>query len=46
VPEAVHGSERGVVWGKEVGSIGETGEEEAVGNTVAEERRDAYPQGE
>jgi len=35
VPEAVHASERRGVWSEEVGPIGENGEEEAVGNTVA-----------
>jgi len=45
VPEALHASERSVVWGEEVGSVGEHGEKEAVGDAVAEERSDAGPQG-
>ena len=45
VPEAVHASERSVVRGEEVGSVGECGEEEAAGNAVTEERSDASPSG-
>jgi len=45
VPEAVHVSECSVVWGEEVGSVGEYGQEEAVGNAVAEEGSDASPWG-
>jgi len=45
VPEAVPASERGVVRGEEGGSVCEYGEEEALGNTVAEERPDACPGG-
>jgi len=45
VPEAVHASERGVIRGKEVSSICEYGEEDAVGDTVAEEGSDARPRG-
>jgi len=41
VPEAVDASERSIVRGEEVGSVGEYGEEEAFGNTVAEEGSDA-----
>ena len=41
VPEAVHASERSIVRGQEVGSIGEYREEEAVGDAVAEEGSDA-----
>ena len=41
VPEAIHASERSIVRGEEVGSVGEYREEEAVGNTVAEEGSDA-----
>ena len=35
VPEAVHASERSGVRGEEVGTIGEYGEEEALGDAVA-----------
>jgi len=45
VPEAVHASERSVVWGEEVYSVSEYGEEEATGNAMAEERSDAGPWG-
>ena len=45
VPEAVHASECSVVWGEEVGTVGEYGEEEAIGNTMAEERSDSGPWG-
>jgi len=45
VPEAVHASERGIVRDEEAGSVREYGEEEAIGNTVAEERPDACPGG-
>jgi len=41
VPEAIHASERSVVWGEEVGSVSEYGKEEAIGNAVAEEGSDA-----
>jgi len=41
VPEAGHASERSIVRGEEVGSVGEYREEEAVGNAVAEEGSDA-----
>jgi len=37
VPEAVHASERSIVRGEEVGSVGEYREEDAVGNAVAKE---------
>ena len=37
VPEAVHASERSMVGGEEVGSVGEYREDEAVGTSVAEE---------
>jgi len=46
VPEAVHASERGVVWGEEVRPIGEYGEEEAAGDAVAKEGPDAGSWGE
>jgi len=45
VPEAVPASERRVVWGEEVCSVSEYGEEEATGNAMAEERSDAGPWG-
>jgi len=45
VPEAVHASERSVVWGEEVCSVSEYEEEEATGNAMAEERSDAGPWG-
>jgi len=45
VPEAVHASERGVVWGEEVRPVSEYGEEEAAGDAVAEEGPDAGPWG-
>jgi len=45
VPEAVHPSERSVVWGEEVGPICEYREEEATGNAMAEEGSDASPRG-
>jgi len=45
MPEAVHASEHGVVWGEVVGSVTEYGKEEAVGDTVAEEGSDACPWG-
>ena len=45
VPEAVHASDRTVVWGEEVCSVSEYGEEEATGNAMAEERSDAGPWG-
>ena len=45
VPEAVHVSERSVVRGKEVCSVGEYGEEEATGDPMAEERSDSGPRG-
>ena len=45
VPEAVHASERGVVRSEEVSSVCEYGEEEAVGNAVAEEGPDICPWG-
>jgi len=45
VPEAVHASERSIVRGEEVGSVGEYREEEAVGNAVAEEGSDPGPRG-
>jgi len=45
VPEAVHASERSVVWGKEFGSVEEYGEEEAIGDVVAEEGSDARSSG-
>jgi len=43
VPEAVHASEHSVVRGKEVSSVSEYGEEEAIGNAMAEEWSDASP---
>jgi len=53
VPEAVHASERGGVWGEEVGSVSEYGREEAVGNAVRVEgsnasslRGEAFDEGE
>jgi len=45
VPEAVHASERSVVRGEEVCSIGEYGEEEGTGDAVAAEGSDAGPWG-
>ena len=45
VPEAVHASERGVVWGEEVRPVSKYGEEEATGNAMAEEGSDAGPWG-
>jgi len=45
VPEAVHASERSIVGGEEVCTIGEYGEEETTGDAVAEERPDAGPWG-
>jgi len=45
VPEAVHASERGIVWGEEVRPVSEYGEEEAAGNAVAEEGPDTGPWG-
>jgi len=45
VPEAVHASERSVVWCEEVCSVSEYGEEEATGDAMAEERADAGPWG-
>jgi len=45
VPETIHASERSVVRGEEVCTIGEYGEEEATGDAVAEERSDAGPWG-
>jgi len=45
VPGAVHTSERSVIWGEEVGSVGEYGEEKTVGNAMAKERSDAGPWG-
>jgi len=45
VPEAVHASERSVVWGEEVCSVSEYGEEEATGDGMAEKRSDAGPWG-
>jgi len=41
VPEAIHASERSVVRGEEVGTVGEYREEETVGDAVAEEESDA-----
>ena len=45
VPEAIHASERSLVWGEEVGTVSEYGEEEAVGNAMAEQGSDAGPRG-
>jgi len=45
VPEAVHPSERSVIWGEEVGPIDEYGEEEATGRAIAEEGSAASPWG-
>jgi len=45
VPEAVHSSERGIIWGEEVGPISDYGEEEATGDAMAEEGSDASPWG-
>jgi len=45
VPEAIHASERGVVWGEEVCTVSEYGKEEAIGNAMAEEWSDASPWG-
>jgi len=41
VPETVHAPERSIVGDEEVGAVGEYGDEEAVGNAVAEEESDA-----
>jgi len=45
VPEAVHPSERSVIWGEEVGPISDYEEEEATGNAMAGEGSDASPWG-
>jgi len=45
VPEAVHASEGGGVWGEEVGPVCEYGGEEAVGDAVAEKGCNPSPWG-
>ena len=43
VPEAVHPSERDIIWGQEVGHISEYREEEATGNAMTKKGSDTSP---
>jgi len=41
VPEAVHAPECSVVWGEEVGSVSKYGEEQPIGDAMAQEGSEA-----